>query len=195
MSGTSMSAAMISGGAALLLQASPNMTPAQVKFLMQSGATYMTDGGLLAAGAGNANLWTSRQEQANTGLISSLLGLLLTKQGGASFWDAGTMQNRLYSGGGIRFLNLLDLPGILLNPGKLLWGDLNLIGSTNPISLLGPNRILWGDVSYWTASDHIVWGDNITSPEGQHIVWGDSDLTDDYHIVWGDSIKSPSDTN
>ena len=195
MSGTSMSAPMISGGAALLLQASPGMSPDQVKFLMQSGATYMRDGGLLAAGAGNANLWTSRQEQANSGLINSLLGLLLDQSGGASFWDAGTMQNRLYAGNGIRLLNILELPGILLNPSKLAWGNLNLIGSTNGISLLGPNRILWGDVSYWTADDHIVWGDNITSPEGQHIVWGDSDLTDDYHIVWGDSLKSPSDSN
>ena len=195
MSGTSMSAPMISGGVALLLQASPSMTPAQVKFLMQSGATYMRDGGLLAAGAGSANLWTSRQEQASSGLLSTLLGLLLDQSGGASFWDSGTMQDRMYAGNGIRLLGLLELPGILLNPSKLAWGNLNLIGTTNPISLLGPNRILWGDVSYWTASDHIVWGDDITSPEGQHIVWGDSDLTDDYHIVWGDSIKSPSDSN
>src|SRR5258705_7873219 len=122
-------------------------------------------------------------------------GHLITKQVRVMLGNGGPKASRLYSGGGIRLLNLLDLPGILLNPGKLLWGDLNLIGSTNQISLLGPNRILWGDVSYWTANDHIVWGDNITSPEGQHIVWGDSDLTDDYHIVWGDSIKSPSDTN
>jgi len=194
MSGTSMSAPMISGGAALLLQASPSMTPTQVKFLMQSGATYMRDGGLLAAGAGNANLWTSRQEQASSGLVSNLLGLLLDQSGGASFWDKGTMQNRMYSGSGIRLLNILELPGLLLNPSKLGFGNLNLIGAQNPIGLLGANRILWGDVSYWTSDDHIVWGDSITSPEGQHIVWGDSDLTDDYHIVWGDSI-SPFDSH
>jgi hypothetical protein len=185
------------------------MTPAQVKFLIQSGSTFMTDDGLYAAGAGNSNLWTSRQEQANAGLISSLTNLLLDKTGGASFWDAGSMQSRMYSGSGIRLLSILDLSGILLNPSKLVWGDLNLIGSKNPISLLGPDRILWGEVCLWTwrsartgkegyssdGSDHIVWGDDITSPDGQHIVWGDSDLTDDYHIVWGDSMKSPSDSN
>jgi hypothetical protein len=185
---------MISGGAAPLLQASPSMTLTQVKFLMQSGATYLRDGGLLAPGAGNANLWTSRQEQASSGLLSNLLGLLLDQSGGASFWDKGTMQERMYSGSGIRLLALLELPGILLNPSKLGFGNLNLIGTQNPVSLLGANRILWGDVSYWTSDDHIVWGDNTTSPEGQHIVWGDSDLTDDYHIVWGDSI-SPSDSH
>ena len=96
-------------------------------------------------------------------------------------------------GGGIRLLSLLELPGILLNPGQLQWGNLNLVGLTNPISLLLPKRILFGDVSYWTANDHIVWGDDITSPEGQHIVWGDNDTTDDYHIVWGDRLAGTSD--
>jgi serine protease AprX len=193
MSGTSMSTPMISAGAALLLQASPALTPAQVKFLLQTGSTYMTDAGLLGAGAGSVNLWTSRQEQANANVLTSLLGLVLDRTGGASFWDAGTMQDRLYSGSGLRLLNILELPGILLNPAKLAWGDLNLLGSANQISLLAPKRLLYGDVSYWTSSDHIVWSDDITSPEGQHIVWSDTDSTDDYHIVWSDSVRGSSD--
>jgi hypothetical protein len=52
---------MVSGGVALLLQGSPNLSPAQVKFALQSGATAMTDGGLMGAGAGSVNLWASRQ--------------------------------------------------------------------------------------------------------------------------------------
>jgi serine protease AprX len=192
MSGTSMSTPMVSGGAALLLQASPGLTPAQVKFLLQSGSTYMTDGGLMAAGAGSANFWSSRQTEASGGLslVTSLVGGLLDHPGGASFWDSGTMSERMYAGTGIHLLNLLQLPFILLNPGQLTAGNLNLVGLTNPINLLGPNRILWGDVSYWTSSDHVVWGDDITSPEGQHVVWGDNDTTDDYHVVWGDSMIS-----
>jgi serine protease AprX len=39
LSGTSMSAPMVSGGVALLLEGSPGLTPAQVKFALQSGAT------------------------------------------------------------------------------------------------------------------------------------------------------------
>ena len=188
LSGTSMSAPMISGAAALLLSAQPSLTAAQVKFLLQTGSTYMTDAGVLGAGAGNANFWTSRQVQVNTNLITNLLNLLLDTTGGVSFWDAGQMQTRLYNGGGIHLLNVLDLPGILLNPGKLLWGDLNLVGLANPISLLAPKRILYGDYSYGTTSEHIVWGDDVKTADGQHIVWGDSDLTDDYHIVWGDAM-------
>lgn len=193
LSGTSMSAPMISGAAALLLQAQPSMTAAQVKFMLQSGSTYMVDAGVFGAGAGSANFWTTRQEQANTNLLTSLTNLLLDRTGGMSFWDAGQLQNRLYNGGGIRLLSLLELPGILLNPSQLQWGNLNLVGLTNPISVLAPKRILFGDVSYWTANDHIVWGDDVTSPEGQHIVWGDNDLTDDYHIVWGDTLAGASD--
>jgi len=192
MSGTSMSTPMITAGAALLLEASPSLNPTQIKFLLQTGSTYLPGEGLMASGAGSANLWTSRQTQANQGLLNSLLNLLLDRTGGASFRDVGTMQGRLYAGTGFHKISLLDLPGIILNPSKLLWGDLNLVGSTNPIPLLGANHIVWGDVSYWTANDHIVWGDDITSPAGQHIVWGDTDTTDDYHIVWGDSMMGSS---
>ena len=186
MSGTSMSAPMVSAGAALLLQAAPGLSAAQVKFLLQSGSTYMVSGGLMGAGAGSANFWTTRQMQANANVVTSLLNLLLDQTGGASFWDEGALQDRLYSGSGIRLLGILELPGIILNPTKLATGKLNLIGSSNPISLLAPKRILYGDISYWTASDHIVWSDDIRTPEGQHIVWSDTDSTDDYHIVWSD---------
>src|SRR3954463_6677581 len=41
LSGTSMAAPMVSGGAALLLQGTPGMTPSQVKMALQAGATYM----------------------------------------------------------------------------------------------------------------------------------------------------------
>jgi serine protease AprX len=61
LSGTSMAAPMVSGGVALLLQGSPNLSPAQVKFALQNGATAMTDAGLIGAGAGSVNFWASRQ--------------------------------------------------------------------------------------------------------------------------------------
>ncbi|HEY3093027.1 MAG TPA: S8 family peptidase [Vicinamibacterales bacterium] len=187
MSGTSMSAPMVTGAVALLLQAQPSMSASQAKFVLQSGSTYMVEAGVYGAGAGNANFWTSRQEQANAGLLSALTNLLLDRSGGVSFWDDGHLQTNLYNGNGIRLLNLLELPSILLNPDQLAWGKLNLIGLTNSISVLAPKRILFGDVSFWTSNEHLVWGDDVYSPEGQHLVWGDNDLTDDYHLVWGDS--------
>jgi subtilisin family serine protease len=65
LSGTSMAAPMVTGGVALLLQGSPDLSPAQVKFALQSGATAMTDGGLMGAGAGSVNFWASRQTAVN----------------------------------------------------------------------------------------------------------------------------------
>ena len=37
------------------------MSPAQVKLAMQTGATYVKDGGLMGAGAGSVNFWASRK--------------------------------------------------------------------------------------------------------------------------------------
>jgi serine protease AprX len=48
LSGSSMSTAVVSGGVALLLNAQPSLTPAQVKIAIQMGARFMPDAGLSA---------------------------------------------------------------------------------------------------------------------------------------------------
>jgi serine protease AprX len=201
LSGTSMSAAMVSGGAALLMQADPNVTPAQVKLALQTGATFMTDGGLLGGGAGSVNFWSSRESTASTGLVGRLLGSLLglvntlvgggpSHPSGAAFWDSGTLSSRIYGGVGIRLLSPGD--GLLawLDPNHYLHsGDLNLFGLSNPLASTGSNQILWGDVSKWSDNNQILWGDTIYNPQGQQILWGDSTTADDNQILWGDSVQ------
>ena len=191
LSGTSMSAAMVSGGAALLLQATPNMSPEQMKIALQTGSTFMTDGGLMGGGAGSVNFWASRKEAANglVNLVSNLIGGLLAPSSGVVFWDAGTMASRVYYRSGIRLLSLLEAPLAWLMPSYLHWGDLNLIGSSNPLGSTAPNQILWGDVADWTNDHQILWGDAIYTPEGQQILWGDSSTSEDNQILWGDSIQ------
>ena len=193
LSGTSMATGVVSGGAALLLHGNRYLTPAQVKLLLQTGSSYLPEDGLMAGGAGSVNIWSSRRASENglDDLLSSLPligGLLSSSPGGVAFWDEGTMTNRLYEGRGIRLLGLFDLVGALLNPSKLTWGTLHLVGETNPVGQSEPNYIIWGDVSTWSDSNYIIWGDRVQSPEGNYIIWGDTQMTEGYYIIWGDSI-------
>jgi serine protease AprX len=185
MSGSSMATPMVSGAVALLLQGTPTLGPAQVKLALQSGATYLPNDGLMAGGAGSANFWASRQIAGASGL-TALTQALLGGPSGASFWDAGTLTTRLYKGVGIRLLSLSDLLAALLNPSVLHWGDLNLVGLTNPLSSVAPNPLIWGQVASWTTSSEVLWGDTIYDPQGQEVLWGDSNTSDDYEVLWGD---------
>jgi len=190
LSGTSMSAAVVTGGAALLMQADPKITSAQLKMALQSGATYMADGGLMGGGAGSVNFWSSRKMAANglTNLVSTLVGGVLTPPSGVMFWDAGTMTTRLYRGYGLRVLSLLEAPLAWLSAGYLRSDELNLLGLSNPLSQMHPNEVIWGDVSRWSADQEVIWGDHLTNPEGQEVIWGDSRKMEGEEVIWGDSI-------
>ena len=59
MSGTSMSAAVVSGVAALMLEANPKLDPVKVKASLQLGATFIPETGLVACGAGSVDAITS----------------------------------------------------------------------------------------------------------------------------------------
>jgi serine protease AprX len=191
LSGSSMAAGVVSGGVALLLQGSPGLTPQQVKLLLQTGSTYLVQDGLVAAGAGSVNLWSSRRSAVNglDDLLGALplIGGLFTQPGGATFWDRGGMSERIYDGPGLNLLGLGELVGALLNPLSLEWDTLHLVGGSSQLGSSSANHIIWGDVSDWTDNSHIIWGDSLTSPEGQHIIWGDTQMTEGYHIIWGDT--------
>jgi serine protease AprX len=190
LSGTSMATPMVSGGVALLLQGMPSLSPAQVKLALQAGATYMPDGGLMGAGAGNVNFFAARRSAAGfLGLLpSTLIGGLLSPASGVAFWDSGTMMNRLYGGLGRRLLSLLQAPLVWLNPSLLNFGDLNLFGLGNPLASVVPKSLLFGQVGNWTNSQMILWGTTIYNPQGQMILWGTQYTTDGTMILWGTSM-------
>jgi serine protease AprX len=192
LSGTSMAAPMVSGGVALLLQGTPNMTPSQVKMALQAGATYIPDAGLMGGGAGSVNFMASRKLTTTLlGLLpSNLIGGLLSPASGAIFWDDGTLAPRLYRGVGIRLLSILQGPLVWLNSTLLNTGDLNLLGLGNPLASIAAKSLLYGQVADWTNSQTIMWGTSITDPSGQTIMWGTSYTTEGTTIMWGTSTTA-----
>ena len=193
LSGTSMAAPMVSGAVALLLQGTPGLSAAQVKLALQSGATFVSDGGLMGAGAGSMNVWASRKITANglssllNSVTSLLIGGVLTTPSGASFWDAGTLPSGLYRGTAIRLLSSLDLSRVWTNPSLLNFWQLNLAGLLNPLQFVSPNRMMYGTItrSMGDDGDEITWGTTMRDSDGSEVVWGTSDDGDE--ITWGAS--------
>jgi subtilisin family serine protease len=187
LSGSSMATAVASGGAALLLNAYPSLTPAQLKVALQMGARYMPDGGLIGAGAGSVNFAQS-MKLAQQGLIPSLLNTVTSVLGlssGATFRDRGGLIDGIYDRSGLRLLGILDLGPLLQSAEYGEWGVLNLLGLSNPLGYTPANRLVWGQVAGWSSSYYVVWGSSIQSTSGQYVVWGSSDYADPNYVVWG----------
>jgi hypothetical protein len=116
--------------------------------------------------------------------VTTTVGGAQTTGSGLSFWDVGTLAARLQSGIGTRVLSAVDASLAWANPSLLTFGDLNLLGPTNPLASLLPKALMYGAVAGWTADPSIAWGTAIQDPQGVAIVWGTSEA---YAIVWGTS--------
>jgi subtilisin family serine protease len=176
LSGTSMSAPVVSGTVALMLQANPSLTPNAVKAILQYTAEQYAGYDALTEGAGFLN---------SLGAVR-LAGFYATAQPGQHYPVQSMWSKQIIWG------NHVITGGVLL-PTKNAWS----LGTTWGVAKTdGGDNIVWGtsgngDNIVWGtgAGDNIVWGtgdgDNIvwgTSGEGDNIVWGTGDGD---NIVWG----------
>jgi serine protease AprX len=182
MSGTSMAAAMVSGGAALLLESSPSLTVRQLKVALQVTAAPKVSEGLVAAGTGSVNLYAARKFAAP----QELLGLIPTT----------TISGQLVSGSGLTYL----ATGAKLDMSNAGYAGLRVFGLVDVrkqpyasrTSTTGPSQIIWGDMSTWTYDQQIIWGDYILNTAGYQIIWGDQIFNPSgQQIIWGDQIYNP----
>ena len=181
-SGSSVAAGVVSGGVALLLNAQPSLSPAQVKVALQTGARFISSAGLIGGGTGSVDFAQSL-EIAEHRLVKSVpptaqnLGL----SSGASFFDRGTLIDRLYDRTGIRLL------GLLRRANGAEPGVLSLLGPSNAVGNTAPNQLVWGTVAAWTSTYYITWGMPISDPQGRQLAWGTT--ADEGYLVSGTPVE------
>ena len=177
-----MAAAMVSGGAALLLQSTPNLTPRHVKVALQVTADSCPKRDLSRpAPAASISMRRASLRPATRllGILSSLLigGQPVTGSGFA-VPATGREAGSIVAGGSARVFGLIDSR----KPG---W--------SSRYSSTTPSQIIWGDINMWTADQQIIWGDQIFNPAGQQIIWGDQIYNPTgQQIIWGDQVYNPS---
>ena len=163
LSGTSMSAPVVSGTVALMLQANPNLTPNLVKAILQYTAERRAGYSALRQGAGFLNTFGAVQ-------VARFFATAKTgdKLGYNSKWSRSILWgSHMLTGGNIK-------------PSANAWANTVVWGSAKTLMTSGDN-IVWGSMA---TGDNIVWGSSLL---GDNIVWGTSAIGD--NIVWGSALS------
>jgi len=151
MSGTSMSAPMVAGAAALMLQKDPTMTPATVKArLMKSAAK---DNRLVfETGAGYLDVEAALQA-TGTAKTGASPKAMLASDGNVYIEDTGLIWGREFSlsivwGGGMRGgvegLGLLDVPETVIDLDGGIWGGRAGSRSLFENNMITASGLVWG---------------------------------------------------
>jgi serine protease AprX len=189
LSGTSMSAPVVAGTVALMMQANPGLSPNLVKAILQYTAEHKAGYNHLTQGAGFLNARGAVQ-------LAKVFAQGANQAPGSSAISDPTPWNRHINWGNQR------IGGGVLRPEANAWDTQVIWGSarTNDGAPIvwgsvcrdkGCDASSWstapsGDTIAWAASqeDNIVWG---TTAEDT-IVWGTSEVED--NIVWGTAVKA-----
>ena len=190
LSGTSMSAAVVSGTAALMMQANPRLTPNAVKAILQYTAEARSGYDALTEGAGFLDA------EGAVALARQLAGKPTKPYVGATRWSrAVTWGNRLTTGG-------LITASANAWPSPLRWGaertsngqQVELGTLCKPVGCTpapgkwrvdsgAARNIVWGSACSG-ADCNVPWSIDLlrASADGETVVWG---TTDGETVVWG----------
>jgi hypothetical protein len=175
LTGTSMSAPVVAGTVALMLQANPSLTPNMVKAIIQYTAQEYPGYNALTQGAGFLNSYGAVR----------LARFFATAQPGSTLTMASTWSRRVIWGNH-RIAGGVIRPNANAFEVDTVWGAArdadgdNIVWGTLQRAADGDN-IVWGTFDALT-EDNIVWG-TIRDDVGDNIVWGT--FTDSDNIVWG----------
>ena len=209
LSGTSMSAPIVSGSVALMLQANPSLTPNLVKAILQYTAQVYPGYDALTQGAGFLNTrgavdlarFFQTARRGDTLKISKAWSRQIIwgshrLSGGvlrplANAWALSTTWGSALDGIGDNIVW-----GTLADGDNIVWGTFldtadNIVWGT---FLDTADNIVWGTVRdgdniVWgtllNTADNIVWGTDCAGADCQGVVWGSSIAGLDDNIVWG----------
>jgi serine protease AprX len=210
LSGTSMSAPVVAGTVALMLQANPSLTPNQVKAILQYTAEFYPGYDRLTEGAGFLNAkgavelagylaspatvaypssgtWTARFIWGNRLLRGGRFTAAASAWANDVLWGA----EETSSGAAVEFGFLCAGAACDVGPPwrvsnghafNVVWGD--TCNGTDCQGTVWSTTVVWGTSD---EGDTVVWG---TSDEGDTVVWGTSDEGDT--VVWGTSCTDPA---
>jgi serine protease AprX len=164
LSGTSMAAPVVSGTAALMLEANPSMSVGAIRAVLEFTAQRLPNTSLLAQGAGQLNaLGAVRLAQQIKPAVGRGQIWLKSQLGVPQPYDV--------------------LDGEAVEWAKnVIWGDRILLGDSAYVHMTAwDDNIVWGQ-----QLDNIVWG-QCSGDACDNIVWGQCEGDGCDNIVWGQS--------
>ncbi|MCC7009887.1 MAG: S8 family serine peptidase [Acidobacteria bacterium] len=194
LSGSSMATAVVTGAVAQVLQARPDLTPAQAKFVLQVTAEQLPNAGLIEQGAGSLNVVLAAALASGGDLstmpTSVVIGGGPVAAGGLAFFDK-TVSATL-ARADITMLGNTALWHGAVGGDAIIWGHQSAAVDSNAIiwghrtAAVDPNAIIWGHRSTAVDPNAIIWGHRSTAVDPNAIIWGHRSVAVDPNaIIWG----------
>ncbi len=178
LSGSSMATAVVSGAVAQLLEAAPELTPAQVKAVLQLTAQRLDGFALAEQGAGSLNVPLAVALAATGDFGEAPTGVEI----GGEMVEAGDVAFSSISAWG----RTDSLAGGVRAGSTVIWSSQSLRGSSIVFGTRGTEAngtIVWGNRGTG-ANSTIIWGNRGTGANST-IIWGNRGTGANSTIIWG----------